>query len=87
MNIEQLTRKVEQGFIEKIAISKTPESAIFWFVYPLHRDTRLFEILKAESDGPLAFSTIDDAIHLISKCGFDGKIVVMWDDQEEMTCN
>ena len=43
MNIEKLTRQIEQGSIEKFALAKSPDSGAFWFVYSLHRETQQSE--------------------------------------------
>jgi hypothetical protein len=86
MDIENLTRQIEHGSIEKFVLSKTPESDVFWFVYALHRETQQFKIVKEDQELALAFGCIDDAIHLLAEAGFDGKVDVLW-DMEEQTCN
>ncbi len=86
MNIKDFQDKIQHASIKRIAISRSPEAGYdFWFIRPCE-SSQHHDYLAVDTGIPLGFETLDSALNLITKWGYDGAVDLQWSPVRE-TCS
>lgn len=87
MQINQLKQRIEKSSITEVILARSPNNQCpgFWFMWAMAAKKTNGQIITVDKNIPVAFSTLDESMELLSSFGYDGKVTVAW--ERGMTCN